>query len=68
MIAASELVMVISFVMAMMTMLISGWIRSGDLKYHETVMHGIDRAPEAFIGLFAGANDGKMLVQVATDD
>ena len=45
-----------------------GWIRSGDLKYHETVMHGIDRAPEAFIGLFAGANDGKMLVQIATDD
>jgi NADPH-dependent curcumin reductase CurA len=43
----------------------SGWIRSGDLKYHETVFEGIARAPEAFIGLFAGANEGKMLVRLA---
>ena len=43
----------------------SGWIKSGDLKYHETIHNGIANAPEAFIGLFSGANEGKMLVQLA---
>ncbi len=45
----------------------SGWIRSGQMKYHETVHEGIEKAPEAFIGLFQGANDGKMLVRLADD-
>ena len=40
-------------------------IKSGELKYHETVLEGIDNAPNAFIGLFTGANDGKMLVKLA---
>ena len=44
---------------------VSGWIKSGELKYHETVLEGIDNAPNAFIGLFTGANDGKMLVKLA---
>ena len=43
----------------------SGWIKAGDLKYHETIFDGIHSAPEAFIGLFSGANEGKMLVQLA---
>ncbi|MEM7100487.1 MAG: NADP-dependent oxidoreductase [Pseudomonadota bacterium] len=43
----------------------SGWIKSGDLKYHETIFEGIEAAPEAFIGLFSGANEGKMLVRLA---
>ena len=43
----------------------SGWIKSGDLKYHETIFDGIAAAPEAFIGLFSGANEGKMLVRLA---
>ena len=45
----------------------SGWISSGQLKYHETVFEGIDNATEAFMGLFKGANDGKMLVKLADD-
>lgn len=44
---------------------VSSWIKSGELKYHETVLEGIDNAPNAFIGLFTGANDGKMLVKLA---
>ena len=43
----------------------SGWIKAGDLKYQETIFDGIHSAPQAFIGLFSGANEGKMLVQLA---
>ena len=39
-------------------------VASGGLRYRETVVDGIERAPEAFIGLLAGANVGKMLVRV----
>ena len=40
------------------------WINSGQLKYRETVFEGIDRMPEAFIGLFTGVNTGKMIVNL----
>lgn len=40
------------------------WIASGDVKWQETVEEGISRAPDAFIGLFSGANTGKMLVKL----
>ncbi len=42
----------------------SGWIRDGKIRYEETVHEGIARAPEAFLGLFDGANTGKMLVKL----
>lgn len=41
-----------------------GWIRDGRIRWEETVFEGIERAPEAFIGLFEGANTGKMLVKL----
>ena len=44
-----------------------GWIRSGEMKYHETVFEGIENAVTAFAGLFKGANDGKMLVKLADE-
>jgi len=40
------------------------WIQSGQVVYKETVLDGIDRAPDAFIGLFTGANMGKMIVNL----
>ncbi|MEO1964727.1 NADP-dependent oxidoreductase [Hyphomonas sp.] len=40
------------------------WIAAGQMKFQETVMEGIDKAPDAFIGLFSGANTGKMLVKL----
>jgi NADPH-dependent curcumin reductase CurA len=42
----------------------SEWIESGQVKYRETVYQGIEKAPEAFLGLFTGANTGKMVVQL----
>ncbi len=39
-----------------------GWVTSGQIKYQETVYEGIDGAADAFIGLFTGANTGKMIV------
>ena len=39
-----------------------GWVTSGQINYKETTFNGIDQAGEAFIGLFTGANTGKMVV------
>lgn len=43
----------------------TGWLKSGKIKYQETIMDGFDRAPEALVGLFEGKNAGKMLVRAA---
>jgi len=45
----------------------SAWVREGRLKYREDIVEGLDRAPEALIGLFRGRNLGKMLVRVSED-
>lgn len=42
----------------------AGLIASRQICWTETVFDGIERAPEAFIGLFSGANTGKMLVRL----
>src|ERR1700742_2421646 len=41
------------------------WIRQGRLKYRTTILQGIEQGPAALIGLFTGANTGKMVVQLA---
>jgi NADPH-dependent curcumin reductase CurA len=40
------------------------WVTEGKLKFKETFVKGFDKLPEAFLGLFSGQNQGKMLVQV----
>lgn len=42
-------------------------IKQGKLKWEETVMHGLENAPKAFLGLFKGENMGKMLVKIGPD-
>jgi NADPH-dependent curcumin reductase CurA len=40
------------------------WLRDGRLVYRETVVDGLERAPEAFLGMLRGANTGKMIVRL----
>ena len=40
------------------------WIRTGQLKYKEDVVDGLENAPEAFIGMMTGENFGKLIVRV----
>jgi len=43
---------------------VSTWLREGRLSHTETVVDGLDRAPDAFINLFHGGNTGKMIVRL----
>jgi len=40
----------------------TGWISSGKVKVLETIYEGFSSLPDAFLGLFSGSNNGKMLV------
>jgi NADPH-dependent curcumin reductase CurA len=41
------------------------WLSEGRIRYRETVVDGLENAPQAFIGLLRGENTGKMLVKLA---
>lgn len=41
-----------------------GWVVEGKLKVKETIVEGFENLPKAFKGLFAGDNQGKMIVKV----
>lgn len=43
------------------------WISEGKIRWKTTILEGIEKAPEAFIGLFRGENLGKMLVRVSPE-
>lgn len=43
------------------------WIKEGKMKWRETIVDGIEHAPEALIGLFKGENIGKMVVRLAKE-
>jgi NADPH-dependent curcumin reductase CurA len=43
---------------------LAAWLQQGKLAYAETIVEGFERLPEAFIGLFSGQNEGKMIVKV----
>lgn len=40
------------------------WLKEGKLTFAETIVEGFDRIPQAFIDLFEGKNEGKMIVKI----
>jgi NADPH-dependent curcumin reductase CurA len=40
------------------------WVREGRLRYHETVAHGLENAPKAFIAMLRGDKLGKQVVEL----
>lgn len=40
------------------------WLKEGKLSYKETIVNGFDQIPQAFIDLFEGKNEGKMIVKI----
>jgi len=40
------------------------WIADGQVTWRDTVVEGLENAPQAFLGLFSGDNTGKMLVKL----
>lgn len=42
-------------------------LAQGKIKFQESVYDGIDKAPEAFLGLFKGENFGKAVIRVGPD-
>jgi len=43
----------------------TAWLDAGEITYREDVVQGLENAPEAFLGLFTGANFGKLVVEVS---
>lgn len=43
----------------------AAWLKQGRLKYREDIAQGIEAAPQAFIGMLHGKNQGKQLVQLS---
>jgi NADPH-dependent curcumin reductase CurA len=47
-----------------MTHEVGAWLREGKLLYRETIVDGLEHAPEALAGLMRGDNTGKTLVKI----
>lgn len=47
---------------------LAAWYAEGRLVYHETVAHGLERAPRAFIGMLRGENLGKQVVKLVSGE
>jgi NADPH-dependent curcumin reductase CurA len=43
---------------------LGGHVASGRIKYRESIAHGLENAPQAFLGMLRGANFGKQLVKL----
>ena len=42
------------------------WFGSGEMRFHEDIVHGLAQAPAALLGMLRGEAMGKRLVQVST--
>ena len=48
-----------------MTREVGAWLHEGRIRYRETIVDGLEHAPEALAGLMRGDNTGKTLVRIA---
>lgn len=46
---------------------LAAWVKSGQLRYVEDILNGIEHAPDAIAGLYRGENRGKRLIRVSDD-
>ena len=44
---------------------LGGWLAEGRLRYRETIIDGLERAPEALMRVLSGDTTGKALVRIA---
>jgi len=44
------------------------WLEEGKLKYRETIVEGVENAPQAFIDLLKGRNTGKQIVRLSDEE
>ena len=44
---------------------VAGWLADGRLRYRETIVDGLERAPAALARMLAGDTIGKTLVRIA---
>jgi NADPH-dependent curcumin reductase CurA len=44
---------------------VAAWLREGRLRYRESVVDGLEHAPDALVGMLAGEMIGKTLVRIA---
>ncbi|MCO5950920.1 NADP-dependent oxidoreductase [Mucilaginibacter flavidus] len=43
---------------------LASWLKEGKLTYAETIVEGFNHIPQAFLDLFEGKNEGKMIVKI----
>ncbi|PVZ72065.1 NADP-dependent oxidoreductase [Pelagibaculum spongiae] len=43
------------------------WLQQGKIQFREDIVDGLEKSPEAFIGLLEGKNFGKLVVQVGAE-
>jgi NADPH-dependent curcumin reductase CurA len=46
---------------------VGGYLRAGRITVRETIVDGIERAPDAFLAMLRGDHIGKMCVRLAPD-
>lgn len=46
---------------------LASWVTSGQLRYVEDILAGVEEAPDAIAGLYRGENRGKRLIRVGED-
>ena len=43
---------------------LADWVRSGQLRYQEDILEGLESCPDALAGLYRGENKGKRLIRL----